>query len=94
MTATLIHLKPYEVAERLRAGGAVLVDNREPDEFAHRHVANGFVLVAVVSGCLVHPGFFGLAAFMGAGLVYAGVNGTCGLARILTITPWNRPARA
>jgi rhodanese-related sulfurtransferase len=38
MTATLKSLKPAEVAERLRAGRAVLVDIREPDEFARRHV--------------------------------------------------------
>jgi len=39
MTARLIPLKPKDVAERLSAGRAVLVDIREAEEFAPRHVA-------------------------------------------------------
>lgn len=38
MSAKLTALKPHPVAERLRAGAAVLVDVREADEFARRHV--------------------------------------------------------
>lgn len=38
MQAALIPLKPGEVAERLKRREAVLVDIREPDEFARRHV--------------------------------------------------------
>jgi rhodanese-related sulfurtransferase len=38
MTATLIPLKPIQVADRLKLRGAVLVDIREPDEFRRRHV--------------------------------------------------------
>lgn len=36
MTQTLIPLKPDEVARRLADGRAVLIDIREPDEFARR----------------------------------------------------------
>lgn len=38
MSANLIALTPKEVAERLKHGRAVLVDIREPDEFARRRV--------------------------------------------------------
>lgn len=38
MTAVLTPLAPEEVAARLNAGRAVLVDVREPDEFARRRV--------------------------------------------------------
>jgi hypothetical protein len=38
------------------------------------------------------PVFFGLAAFVGAGLVMAGTTGWCGMARLLAHMPWNRPA--
>jgi len=38
MSAQIQLLPPSLVAERLRAGRAVLVDIREPDEFARRHV--------------------------------------------------------
>jgi hypothetical protein len=45
-------------------------------------------------GLLVHPAFFGLAAFVGAGLAFAGLTGFCGMARLLALAPWNRVARA
>ena len=38
MTAKLGKLSPQQVRERIAAGTAVLVDIREPDEFARRHV--------------------------------------------------------
>jgi rhodanese-related sulfurtransferase len=38
MSATLISLKPDDVERRLQGRQAVLVDIREPDEFARRHV--------------------------------------------------------
>jgi len=38
MTSTLTALAPGDVAERLRSRRAVLVDIREPNEFARRHV--------------------------------------------------------
>ena len=38
MTATLTSLKPEDVADRLKRGLVTLVDIREPDEFARRHV--------------------------------------------------------
>ena len=52
------------------------------------------VLVGVGLGLLVHPGVVGLAAFVGAGLTFAGATGFCGMARLLAHMPWNRPARA
>ena len=38
MTVNLPSLSPTEAAERLRQGRAVLVDIREPDEFARRRI--------------------------------------------------------
>ena len=38
MTSKLTPLKPARVADLLREGRAVLVDIREPDEFAQRHI--------------------------------------------------------
>ena len=39
MTATLTALSPVDVAARLKAGKAVLIDIRDPDEFARNHIA-------------------------------------------------------
>lgn len=173
MTATLTPLAPEEVKARLDAGRAVLIDIREPDEFARSHVpgarshplsgweaahltvdpdadvvftcrsgmrtagacdrlaarvtgdayvlsggldgwmkaglpvatdtkapleimrqvqiaAGSLVLLGVVLGFAVAPAFFGLSAFVGAGLTFAGATGFCGMARLLMMAPWNR----
>lgn len=175
MTATLTPLPPLEVAARLRAGKAVLVDIREADEFARNHIsgalsvplatfehahlsvdpdqdviftcrtgmrtgancdrlaarvvgpafvleggldgwskaglavatdakapleiirqvqitAGSLVLLGVLLGFAVTPAFFGLSAFVGAGLVFAGVSGSCAMANLLGAMPWNRRA--
>lgn len=39
MTATLTPLAPHDVAARLAQGSSVLIDVREPDEYAQEHVA-------------------------------------------------------
>jgi rhodanese-related sulfurtransferase len=57
-------------------------------------VAGSLVLLAALLGFLVAPGFYAVAALVGAGLIFAGVSGICSLARILSLMPWNRPARA
>lgn len=173
MTAKLHTLSPEDVRARLDQGRAVLVDIREPDEFARAHIkgaqsqplsqwekahltidpdadviftcrsgmrtagacdrlaarvsgdafvlggglnawekaglpvetdadapleimrqvqiaAGSLVLIGVLLGFLVAPAWFGLAAFVGAGLAFAGVTGFCGMARLLMLMPWNR----
>lgn len=177
MTAILTSLSPREVADRLKAGSARLVDIREADEFAREHVggaapaplsafekadlsihasrdivfmcrtgnrtgmncdrlaarvdgpafvleggldawkkaglptrldkgqpielmrqvqmvAGGLILTGALLGLLVNPAFWGLSAFVGAGLFFAGLTGFCGMARLLALAPWNRAARA
>ncbi|MFZ4747810.1 MAG: rhodanese family protein [Sphingomonas sp.] len=174
MPKSLIALKPEYVEERVRQGHALLIDIREDDEFARRHVpgalsrplshfdavalpemdgtdviftcrsgmrtsahaarlaapvggtanvleggldawaraglpveanrkaplemmrqvqivAGSLVLAGVLLGWLISPYFFGLAAFVGAGLTFAGISGFCGMAKLLAFLPWNRP---
>lgn len=38
----------------------------------------------------VNPWFLVVPAFFGAGLLFAGLSGTCGLAAVLSRMPWNR----
>ncbi|MES1180960.1 MAG: DUF2892 domain-containing protein, partial [Verrucomicrobiota bacterium] len=52
--------------------------------------AGSFVVVGTALGWLVHPAFYLLAGFVGAGLVFAGVTDICGLAIVLAKAPWNR----
>ncbi|KQW69249.1 hypothetical protein ASE17_12590 [Phenylobacterium sp. Root77] len=79
------------------AAGLPLVENRKAPLELMRQVqiaAGSLVLIGVALGFLIHPGFFGLSAFVGAGLTFAGVTGFCGMARLLGAMPWNRPAEA
>ncbi len=177
MTAILTPLSPQEACRRLTNRSAVLVDIREPDEFARRHISGAIsqplsgweaaelsidpdhdvifacrsgmrtagacerlaarvpgsayvlqggidawgkarlpltvyakapleimrqvqiaagllVITGVILGFLVAPGWFGLAAFVGAGLTFAGATGFCGMARLLMFAPWNRRSSA
>jgi hypothetical protein len=48
------------------------------------------VLLGVLLGWLVHPVFLGLSAFVGAGLVFAGITDTCGMGILLARMPWNQ----
>jgi len=55
-----------------------------------RIAAGSLVLLGSVLGWFVHPLFFSLSAFVGAGLVFAGVTDTCGMGMILARIPWNQ----
>jgi rhodanese-related sulfurtransferase len=54
-------------------------------------IAAGFLtLVGALLGFFVHPYFIALSAFIGAGLMFAGITDTCGMGMILAKMPWNR----
>ena len=54
-------------------------------------IAAGFlVLVGALLAIFVHPYFAGLSAFVGAGLMFAGITDTCGMAMLLAKMPWNQ----
>ena len=57
-----------------------------------RIAAGALVLAGVMLGWFVHRGFFGLSAFVGAGLIFAGVTDFCGMGLLLAKLPWNRKA--
>ena len=52
--------------------------------------AGSLVLLGVILGTWLHPGWYGLAAFVGAGLTFAGLSNTCAMALLLARMPWNR----
>lgn len=77
-----------------REGFPVQVDRAQPIEL-QRQVqigAGSLVTLGVVLGTWVHPGFYALAGFVGVGLIFAGLTGFCGMARVLMKAPWNRRA--
>lgn len=50
------------------------------------------VLISALLTVYVDPRCVWLCAFFGAGLIFAGLSGFCGLAMILAKMPWNRVA--
>lgn len=55
-----------------------------------RIAAGLLVVLGALLGWLVDPVFVGLSAFVGAGLVFAGITDTCGMGMLLARMPWNR----
>jgi rhodanese-related sulfurtransferase len=55
-----------------------------------RIASGSLVLLGVVLAWFVHPYLIGISAFVGGGLVFAGVTDTCGMAMLLARMPWNR----
>jgi rhodanese-related sulfurtransferase len=53
-------------------------------------VAGAIVLTGVLLGSFVNVGFFALSAFVGCGLIFAGLSGWCGMAYLLGRAPWNK----
>ena len=55
-----------------------------------RIAAGTIALTGAVLSFVVHPYYAAIPAFVGAGLMFAGLTGTCGMALILARMPWNQ----
>lgn len=55
-----------------------------------RIAAGSLVVIGAIVGQFMHPAGYGLSAFIGAGLVFAGVTDTCGMGMMIAKMPWNR----
>ena len=55
-------------------------------------VAGSLVLVGTLLGAVVSPWFLVLSGFVGAGLTFAGITNTCGMAMLLARLPYNQRA--
>lgn len=63
-----------------------------PLERQVRFAAGSLVVLGALLAGLVHPAFVLLSGFVGAGLVFAAVTDTCGMAMALARMPWNQRA--
>ena len=77
-----------------QAGLPVVRDHSQPLELQRQvHIAAGsLIILGALLGATVSPWFYGLCALVGAGLVFAGVSGFCGMAVLLAKMPWNQKA--
>jgi len=79
----------------LNAAGVKIAEDKRAPLPIMRQVqitAGSLVLLGAVLGALVDPRFHALSAFVGAGLVFAGIMGLCPMANFLALMPWNRRA--
>jgi rhodanese-related sulfurtransferase len=79
-----------------KAGLPVKLDRSQPIDIMRQVQigAGSLVLLGAALGYALTPAFYGLSAFVGAGLLFAGISGFCGMARLLALMPWNRRAEA
>ena len=75
-----------------KAGHSTVIDRTQPLEIMRQVqiAAGALVLSGIVLSLFVANGFIALSAFVGAGLMFAGATGWCGMAKLLRIMPWNR----
>lgn len=77
-----------------KVGLPVATDANAPLELNRQvQITIGILMLAGVSLTLfVDDAFLALPAFLGAGLLFAGLSGWCGMAHLLALAPWNRRA--
>ncbi len=59
-----------------------------------RIAAGSLVLIGALLSFFAHAYWFGLPAFIGAGLLFAGITDTCGMGMLLARMPWNQVSKA
>ncbi|MFC5993469.1 rhodanese-like domain-containing protein [Pseudonocardia hispaniensis] len=74
------------------AGGAVNRGRNIWDLERQVRFAAGSLVLTGVLGSVAVPRLKWLSGAIGAGLVFAGATGTCGMAMLLAKMPWNRPS--
>lgn len=52
--------------------------------------AGSLIVGSTLLGAFVSPAWLGLTGFVGAGLLFTGLSGWCGMAAVLEKMPWNR----
>lgn len=80
--------------EAWKAAGYSVHENKTSPLEITRQVqitAGSLVVIGIALGWLTHPAFLALSGFVGAGLVFSGATGWCGMATLLKAMPWNRP---
>jgi rhodanese-related sulfurtransferase len=87
----LAQLLPNPIAV-VEGGHAALAPADQPMSIERqvRVAAGSLVLAGVLGSWLIHPALIGISAFVGAGLVFAGVTDWCGMGLLLMKMPWNR----
>lgn len=80
------------IQEWKQSGGKTQVNKKAPFPIMRQVqiIVGLMVLLGVVLAHFVSPYFLWLSAFFGAGLLFAGLSGTCALANLLLLLPFNK----
>ena len=74
-----------------KAGLPVIRGKKSMPLMQQVQITAGFLVVlGTVFGTWVHPYAYGLSAFVGAGLMFAGFSGLCPMASLIAKMPWNK----
>lgn len=75
-----------------KIGGIVNKNTKSPLPIMRQvQIVAGFlILLGIVLGFSISPIFFLLSGFVGAGLMFAGITGFCGMANLLMLLPYNK----
>ncbi|OCR01658.1 hypothetical protein BCD67_13610 [Oscillatoriales cyanobacterium USR001] len=80
------------IATWKQAGYPTIINKNAPISIMRQVqiVAGSLVFLGTVLGAFVSPGFLILSGFVGAGLVFAGITGTCAMGLLLANLPYNQ----
>jgi len=88
---------PIRVVEGGHAALAAQVSgNEKPMMSIERQVriaAGGLVLINALASIFLHPAAVWLCAFVGGGLIFAGITDWCGMGLLMMKMPWNNPTQ-
>ena len=75
-----------------RCGNQIKKNKKYPLEIMRQVqiVAGILIIIGVILSYLISPWFNMLSAFVGMGLLLAGISGFCGMAKLLKFFPWNQ----
>lgn len=73
------------------AGLPVVQNRRHPIEIMRQVqiTAGGLSLAGVMLGFTINPAFYVFSGAIGAGLMFSCITGSCAMARLLKMMPWN-----
>ena len=90
--ARSLHCLPGGIEQWKHCGLATEKNKNAPIDIIRQvHITAGsLILISLILSFWLSAYFFIFTAFIGAGLLFAGLTGFCGMARILMCLPWNK----
>ncbi len=92
-----LNIENYEVYKKgikgWREEGEKVVESKKGQVSMMRQVqivAGSLIVLGALLGTFFNPSFWFLSGFVGVGLTFSGLSGTCAMAEVLKLMPWNK----